>query len=98
MNAMRIFSNTDLLVLAVVVGVVCYILGLLSDVLMGDRGFGPARNAIIIVAGGIAGTFAMLDLHPPAPRTELISSAIWGLGTATVALLIGSLVKKIFSH
>ena len=98
MTSMRFLSHNDVLILAIVIAVVGYILGLLADVVMRDRGFGPSRNAIIIVAGGVMGAVAMVNLYPPSPRTELISSVFWGVGMATVALLVGSLVKKFVSN
>lgn len=88
------YSDSDLMILAAAAGVFGIILGILSDLIMSERGFGPTRNTIIILASGIVGVKLRALYWPPTPTAELISALVAALAAATAALLLASAVKR----
>lgn len=88
------FTDSDLMILGMAGALIASVLGLLSDVIMGARGFGPVRNSLIIFAGGLVGIVLRAAHYPVPANQELVASIIAGVVAATFALLIGSLAKK----
>jgi hypothetical protein len=91
------YSGSDLFILAAVAGVVSVILGILSDLVMTEHGFGPARNAMIIFASGVVGVKLRAMYWPPTPTLELVSALVAALAAATMALLLASAVKRVLT-
>jgi|APMI01.1.fsa_nt_gi uncharacterized membrane protein YeaQ/YmgE (transglycosylase-associated protein family) len=98
MIQLRNFADSDLAILGVVAVLISSVLGLLSHVVMGERGFGPVRNSFVIFAGGLAGIFLRAKHYPVAANQELIASLVAAIIAATFALLAGSLVKKLIGQ
>lgn len=87
-------SDSDIFILASTAAVICSVLGLLSDVVMGDKGLGPMRNAFVIFAGGLCGVALRDAYYPVAKQMLLITSSLAAIAAATVALIAASLVKR----
>ena len=95
MLKLDMFSDSDLFIMAMIALTVSMILGLLADLLMGDRGFGPVRNAGVIMAGGFAG-MVLRSLYYPVPNSQLlVASVLAAIGAATLALVVAGVAKTL---
>ena len=88
-------SDSDIMILAVVAAIFGFIMGLLADVVMREKGFGPMRNTLIILAGGSAGMALRAAYYPVPTASLLVASLIAAVAAATVALALASAVKKV---
>lgn len=95
MLKLDMFSDSDLFIMAMIALTVSMILGLLADLLMGDRGFGPVRNAGLIMAGGFVG-IVLRSLYYPVPNSQLlVASVLAAIGAATLALVVAGVAKTL---
>lgn len=95
MLKLDMFSDSDLFIMAMIALTVSIILGLLADVLMGDRGFGPVRNGALILTGGFAG-IVLRSLYYPVPNSQLlVASVLAAIGAATLALAVAGVAKTL---
>jgi uncharacterized membrane protein YeaQ/YmgE (transglycosylase-associated protein family) len=88
-------SDSDMMILAIVATIFAFILGLLADVIMRDKGFGPMRNTLIILAGGAAGMVLRANYYPVPTPSLLVASVVAAVAAATVSLALASVVKKV---
>jgi len=94
MFKLHALSDSNMMILAIVALIFGFVLGLLSDVVMGHNGFGPLRNTIIILAGGAAGMMLRAAYYPVPDPMLLVATLVAAIVAATVALAIASLFKK----
>ncbi|QLP96769.1 MAG: hypothetical protein HZY79_04300 [Rhodoblastus sp.] len=95
MLKLNAFSDSDIMILAVVALIFGFVLGLLADVVMGDRGFGPLRNTLLILAGGGGGVALRAAYYPVPTSMLLVATLVAAIAAATVTLAIASLLKKL---
>lgn len=95
MDLFHYFSSVEVAFFAVVCGVLCTIFGFLVHGIMGDRGFGPIPNGMIVFAGVIGGLAVRHVWQGPADPRYMAPVAIAALVGGTCALIIMGLAKRL---
>lgn len=70
-----------------------YAVGYVTDVVMGDHGFGPFGNSFLIALGGLTGFYAERQLMRNSHGDELMWATAFAAAGATVMLLTLGVVK-----
>lgn len=91
-------SDSDVFILTVVALIFGFVLGLLADVVLRERGFGPLLNTLIIMAGGLGGILLRAAYYPVPLTSLLVTSLIAAVIAATAALATASLFKKLLTR
>ncbi|MBV1704831.1 MAG: hypothetical protein KGI57_04115 [Hyphomicrobiales bacterium] len=88
------FTESDLILAAVCVVLSGWIMGFVTNAVMGDRGFGVFGNAFLTMLGAFLGLYARLAMFGGGGRTDYIVSGASAASTATVLLLILGALKN----
>lgn len=70
-----------------------FVVGFITDAVMGDRGFGPIGNGMLTMLGAIVGIYIRNTFFGRMDPGDLIVTGIFAAATATLLLLLLGVAK-----
>jgi uncharacterized membrane protein YeaQ/YmgE (transglycosylase-associated protein family) len=89
------FDSVFLLVVAIAALIGGAIIGYVTDMIMGERGFGPFGNAMLAIFGAVLGVYFRHAYFYRLYGDEIVITAVMAEVFATVLLLGLGLVKRL---
>ena len=87
------YSSDVLIMLVTAIIIVGMVVGYVTDIVMGDRGFGPVGNGLLVVLGAFAGIYlrnAYFGLMEPG---DMAVTGIFAAASATLLLMLLGIAK-----
>jgi Na+/melibiose symporter-like transporter len=88
------YSSETLLFIFLAVGIGGFAVGYVTDVVMGDRGFGPFGNGFLAVFGAIIGIYIRNTFFGKMDPGDLFVTGIFAGAMATLMLLLVGVAKR----
>ena len=91
-------SSDMLIMLLGVVIILASITGFITDMVMGDKGFGVVGNGILAIFGAAIGVLVRNALLGQMEKSDLMVTAFIAASTGTLILLVSGLIKSWISN
>ena len=91
---LQYYSATELIAFLLIFGIGGAVVGFITDIVMGDRGFGPFGNGMLAMFGAFVGVHYRLALLGPIASREVVLVGISAAASATAILLMLGIVKR----
>jgi uncharacterized membrane protein YeaQ/YmgE (transglycosylase-associated protein family) len=88
------FDSVFLLIVAIAVLIGGAVIGYLTDMIMGERGFGPFGNALLAILGAVLGVYARHTYFYRLYGDEIVITAVMAELFATMLLLCLGIAKR----
>jgi len=87
------YTSELLLIILFAVLIGGFVIGFVTDAVMGDRGFGPWGNGMLAMLGAIVGIYIRNTFFGRMDPGDLIVTGVFAAATATLLLLLLGVAK-----
>ncbi len=87
------YSSEVLLFILLAVLIGGFVIGFVTDTVMGDRGFGPVGNGMLAMLGAVVGIYIRNTFFGRMDPGDLLVTGIFAAATATLLLLLLGVAK-----